>query len=125
MTIKSIIHSSSEPIPAWYTPITEELLQETARRIVKAFQPEKIVLFGCYAYGYPAFQSDLDLLVVMNRHRGKSVFERDRMVASVARPNGVAMDVLVRTPQEVAHRLKIGDHFFREVMTKGRILYEL
>jgi len=34
------------------------------------------------------------------------------------------MDVIVRTPAEVAHRLKIGDPFFREVMTKGQVLYE-
>jgi len=112
MTLKSIIRSHNEPAPFWYTPITEEMLQKITHRIVQAFRPEKIVLFGSYAYGEPEFQSDLDLLVVMNRLRRKSVFERDRLVAGVARPAGVAMDVLVRTPQEVAQRLKIGDSFF-------------
>jgi hypothetical protein len=46
------------------------------------------------------------------------------LVARIARPPGVAMDVIVRTPAEVAYRLKIGDRFFREVMTKGLVLYE-
>jgi len=64
------------------------------------------------------------LLVVTNRHRCKSVFERDRLVATTARPRGVAMDVIVRTPAEVAYRLKIGDPFFREVMNKGKVLHE-
>jgi hypothetical protein len=64
------------------------------------------------------------LLVVTNRHRRKSVFARDRLVAKVARPPGLAMDVIVRSPAEVAYRLKIGDPFFREVMNKGQVLYE-
>jgi predicted nucleotidyltransferase len=124
MTIKSLIDYPSEQIPAWYTPITEDLLQEMTRRIVEEFQPEKIILFGSYAYGQPEFHSDVDLLVITNRHRRKSVFERDRLVAKVARPSGVAMDVIVRSPAELAYRLKIGDPFFREVMKKGQVLYE-
>jgi len=124
MTIKALIHSSNEPIPSWYTPITEDMLHEMTRRIVEAFEPEKIVLLGSYAYGQPEFHSDIDLLVVTNRHRRKSVFERDRLVATAARPPGVAMDVIVRTLTEVAHRLKIGDPFFREVMTRGQVLYK-
>jgi predicted nucleotidyltransferase len=124
MMIKSVITSQHEKTPSWYTPITEEMLQEMTRRIVEEFQPEKIILFGSYAYGQPAFHSDVDLLVVTNRFRRKSVFERDWLVARVARPPGIAMDVIVRTPTEVAYRLKIGDRFFREVMTKGLVLYE-
>lgn len=124
MTIKPLIHSSSEPIPSWYTPITEEVLQEMTQRIVEAFEPEKIILLGSYAYGQPKFHSDIDLLVVTKRYRRKSVFERDRLVATAARPRGVAMDVIVRTPAEVTYRLKIGDPFFREVMNKGQVLYE-
>lgn len=124
MTLKSINRSPNEPTPSWYEPITEEMLEKITQRIVKAFQPDKIILFGSYAYGQPAFKSDVDLLVVMNRFRSKSVFERDRLVTSVARPHGIALDVLVRTPKEVAYRLKIGDRFFREVMTKGEVLHE-
>lgn len=124
MNIKPLIHSSSATIPSWYTPITEEVLHEMTQRIVEAFVPEKIILFGSYAYGQPEFHSDIDLLVVTNRHRRKSVFARDRLVATAARPPGVAMDVIVRTPAEVAYRLKIGDPFFLEVMNKGQVLYE-
>lgn len=124
MTIKSPNHSPNEPPPSWYTPLTEDMLHEMTQRIVVTFQPEKIILFGSYAYGQPEFHSDIDLLVVTNRHRRKSIFERDRLVATAARPRGVAMDVIVRTPAEVAYRLKIGDPFFREVMNKGQVLYE-
>ena len=124
MTIKSASHSPNETTPSWYTPITEDVLHEMTQRIVEAFAPEKIILFGSYAYGQPELHSDLDLLVITNRHRRKSVFERDRLVATAARPRGVAMDVIVWTPAEVARRLKIGDPFFREEMNKGQVLYE-
>ncbi|MGH7457339.1 MAG: nucleotidyltransferase domain-containing protein, partial [bacterium] len=124
MFINSPTRSPNEAIPSWYTPITEGVLQEITRRIVEAVQPERIILFGSYADGQPKFESDVDLLVVTNRHRQKSVFERDRLVATKARPNGVAMDVIVRTPAEVAYRLKIGDPFFRHILSKGKVLYE-
>jgi len=41
------------------------------RRIVEAFAPEKIILFGSYAYGQPEFHSDIDLLVVTNYYNVK------------------------------------------------------
>jgi len=34
------------------------------------------------------------------------------------------MDLLVRTPREVARRLRWGDVFVREVMEKGQVMYE-
>ncbi len=53
------------PVPDWETlrpRVTEPLLADVARRIVQNFRPEKIVLFGSYAYGTPERGSDLDLL---------------------------------------------------------------
>ena len=46
-------------------PITEELIREIKDRIVSAVHPEKIIIFGSYAYGTPTKDSDLDLLVIM------------------------------------------------------------
>ena len=40
-------------------------IQDVCRQIVDAVQPQKIILFGSYAYGQPAADSDVDLLVVM------------------------------------------------------------
>lgn len=124
MVIKSVAVSPREAAPSWYTPITDESLQLVTQRIVDAFQPEKIILFGSYAYGEPRMDSDLDLLVVMNRLRSKRVVERDYAVAQVANPDWLAMDIMVRTPQEIAYRLKIGDPFFQEITTRGLVLYE-
>jgi predicted nucleotidyltransferase len=128
MVTKPLTRPTIEPPPSGSMPVTERILRKITRRIVEAFKPDRVILFGSYAYGKPRVQSDVDLLVVMNRLRGKGVFERDRRVAEVARSavtdrNGMQMDVLVRSPSELAYRLEIGDPFFREVMLKGRVLY--
>lgn len=46
-------------------PITEDIIQEIKSRIVSGVHPEKIILFGSYAYGIPTIDSDLDLLVIL------------------------------------------------------------
>ena len=40
-------------------------IRAVAKQIAEKFQPEKIILFGSYAYGKPRPESDVDLLVVM------------------------------------------------------------
>jgi hypothetical protein len=45
-------------------------------------------------------------------------------VSRLLRPRPFPMDILVRTPEEIQHRLEIGDYFIREVLEQGRVLYE-
>ena len=92
---------------------------QDGERIVAHFQPDKIILFGSYAYGKPHADSDVDLLVIMESD--DSPTQRAMRVVPVARVAGVPMDVLVRTPAEIAYRLAIGDHFIKEILTKGRV----
>lgn len=41
------------------------VIRRYARAVAEEFRPDKIVLFGSYAYGTPHEDSDVDLLVVM------------------------------------------------------------
>src|SRR5215472_15163197 len=93
------------PIPDWATmrpPVTEALLADITRRIVEKFQPEKVVLFGSYAYGTPDLDSDVDLLVVMDSD--EPMAQRIRRVTEVAKVRFLPMDIIVRTPVEMAQR---------------------
>jgi uncharacterized protein len=45
--------------------VYEQTIQELCNRIVQEFKPERIILFGSYAYGNPTPDSDVDLLVVL------------------------------------------------------------
>jgi predicted nucleotidyltransferase len=95
-------------------------IKRLADEIVEKFQPEKIILFGSYAYGKPNKHSDVDLLVVMPAKNEGT--QADRIVLGISHP--FAMDLLVRTPERLQERLELGDWFLREVVEKGRVLYE-
>src|SRR5208282_2518467 len=90
--------------------------------VAKQFRPRKIILFGSYAYGKPTEDSDVDLLVVMNRtrYRGERMSARIRQAIHA----GFPMDLLVRTPGFIARRLAWKDCFTEEIMRKGKVLYE-
>jgi predicted nucleotidyltransferase len=103
-------------------PVTEALLQEIAQRIAAEFDPEKVILFGSHASGTPDANSDIDLLVIMEAEG--SPIQRAIEVKRVCRPRFVPMDVLVKTPEEVASRLQRGSFFLRQILEQGRVLYE-
>jgi predicted nucleotidyltransferase len=102
--------------------VTRKLLREITERIVDAVNPEKIILFGSYAYGKPTLDSDIDLLVIM-RSRQRPI-ERARAISDLFLHRRFGMDILVRTPGELKERLRIGDYFFREITQRGKVLYE-
>ena len=99
-----------------------QVLKHVVNQIVEGVHPEKIILFGSHAYGQPTKDSDIDLLVVMKSR--KRPVERAIEVSRSIRFYPFAMDILVRTPQEIRRRTQIGDPFFVEVLRRGRILYE-
>ena len=41
------------------------VIRRFARDVAEKFQPDRIILFGSYAYGTPHEDSDVDILVVM------------------------------------------------------------
>lgn len=103
-------------------PITEALLREITNRIVEAFDPEKVILFGSRAAGTPRSDSDVDLLVIMEAE--VPPIQRAVAVKRVSRPRFVAMDVLVKTPEEVENQLQRGNLFLRQILEEGTVLYE-
>jgi predicted nucleotidyltransferase len=95
-------------------------IRRFARRVAERFQPDKIILFGSYAYGQPNEHSDVDVLVVMPAKNETSQAIRIRLAVEHPFP----LDLIVRTPDTLRWRLKEGDWFLREVVDKGKILYE-
>lgn len=110
--------------PAGFPPLTGEVLESIVRRIVNQLPVEKIILFGSYSnlYDSPTPDSDIDLLIIMET--SESLTKRVLSVSRLLRPRPFPMDILVRTPLEIAALLENGDGFFLEVMTKGRIIYD-
>jgi uncharacterized protein len=97
-------------------------IRALAQRIADRFQPERIILFGSHAYGHPKPESDVDLLVIMDTPLRS---RQQRLVISRAlSPRPFPLDIIVRTPRELAERIAIGDPFLREITTRGKVLYE-
>ena len=97
-------------------------IQAYCDAIAREFKPEKIILFGSYAYGAPTADSDVDLMVVMPRTRSRGERMSLKIRQRVDCP--FALDLLVRTPADIRKRLDWGDWFLREVMSKGKVMYE-
>jgi len=95
-------------------------IRRYAKQVADRFQPNKIILFGSYAYGTPHDDSDVDLLVIMPARDELDQAFRIR----VALPAPFPMDLLVRTPKQLQWRLAERESFSTEVMIKGRVLYE-
>src|SRR3984957_17429705 len=95
-------------------------IRRFARRIAERFQPDKIVLFGSYAYGKPHEESDVDLLVIMRTRN--AIDQSIRILAAFEQL--FSLDLIVRTPWQIERGLKDDNWFLREIIEKGKVVYE-
>ena len=102
---------------------TKTELNKILKRVIDAYQPEKIILFGSYAYGKPDSDSDLDLLII--KKTSDSFIDRwinIRQIVSDPK-RSIPFDPIVLTPEEIEERLAMGDQFVEEIIKKGEVLY--
>jgi predicted nucleotidyltransferase len=101
--------------------ITQEQIRAVADQIAQKFDPIKIVLFGSYARGESHPFSDVDLLVILDDgHDGGD----PEVEVALSVPHPFPMDILVRSPKQLTHRLRMGDTFLRDIVDRGVVLYE-
>lgn len=104
-----------------FLPVSDALLAEVVRRIVVALDPEQVILFGSYAYGEPHVDSDVDLLVIMETDLPPA--QRALAVCRQLRPRPFPVDILVKTPAEVAAAHADHEPFITTIVELGRVLY--
>jgi uncharacterized protein len=106
----------------WYrgADIPMSVIRRFACQVAERFDPEKIILFGSYAYGQPHGDSDVDVLVVMP---ARNQLDQAFKIHSTLLPP-FPLDLIVRTPKTLEWRLQEGDWFLREIVSKGKVLYE-
>jgi predicted nucleotidyltransferase len=106
------------------TPQTaQEIIQDILKKLVVSYSPQKVILFGSYAYGNPGPDSDIDLLVIKEtreRFIDRWVTVR-RLLSDPTRT--LPLEVIVLTPVEVSNRLDIGDQFLAEILERGEVLH--
>ncbi len=99
-----------------------QIILKIAAKIKEAYSPEKIILFGSYAYGNPTRGSDIDLLIVKNTK--DRVIDRMVQIYKIIDIRKIDLSPFVVTPEELKQRLEMGDHFFKEILSNGVVLYE-
>ena len=97
-----------------------EFRRRFAREVGERFRPDKIILFGSYAYGKPDQDSDVDILVVMPAY--DEINQAVRILEKTS--SSFPLDLIVRTPENLRWRLREADWFLREVVGRGTVLYE-
>jgi len=102
---------------------TQQVIRDILSKIVAEYAPQKVILFGSYAYGEPNEDSDIDLLII--KDTDKRPIERWMEVKRLLRDRNrtVSVSPLVYTRQELEQRLAIQDFFVQEVLEKGEVLY--
>lgn len=99
----------------------EKKIYELCDRIIQEFHPERIILFGSYAYGKPSEDSDVDLLVIL--HFAGSGLQKTSEILRKIRPR-IPVDLVVKTPEDVCQRIEWNDFFLKEILQKGKVIYE-
>ena len=111
----------------WYNPdmseseIIQKKIQAIADRIAAEYKPEKIILFGSYAWGKPHKDSDLDFFII--KKTSDPMLKRSMDVDRLFFPREFAMDFLVYTPKQIKERKQMGDSFIIDILDKGKLLY--
>lgn len=102
--------------------VTGDMIADMVRKTVDNFSPEKIILFGSRVWGQPHEWSDIDMLVIVKSPEPTA--QLSAKIATTVKPRLVPVDILVRTPAEIEHRITIGDHFIKKILAQGKVLYE-
>src|SRR5437870_5658367 len=113
----------TDPEPeVWYrgADVPMAVIRRFARQVAEHFHPQQIILFGSHAYGKPHADSDVDILVVMPARNQLDQAVKIELACDPPFP----LDIIVRTPKNLQWRLEAGESFLREIMTKGKVLYE-
>lgn len=102
--------------------LTEATLSEITRRLVSAYQPEQVVLFGSHAWGEPDENSDVDLLVVLSKS-DEPAYRRAAAGYRSLIGVGVPCDVWVRTREGVLRESPLPTTLTHKIMREGRALH--
>ncbi len=102
-----------------------DMILEIVDKIKNEYKPEKIILFGSYAYGHPDRDSDIDLFIIKDTQE-RPIDRRVEVSMIISDPKRlIPIEVIVLTPEEVQRQLNIGNQFLMEILNKGEILYEV
>lgn len=103
-------------------PVDDPVLAEIVLRLVQAFGPEQIYLFGSHARGEAGPDSDYDLMVVVPRATEPG-YRLAQQAHSLLWGLGVAADILVWTREQFDSRRHVVASLPATILRQGQLLY--
>lgn len=100
----------------------QKYIQQITRQLIAKYDPEKIILFGSFAYGRPKENSDIDLMVIKKTRERFGL--RLRQMAHIITDVPIDRDIIVYNPREWKRALRQKNPFIAEIDKKGKILYD-
>jgi predicted nucleotidyltransferase len=100
----------------------DEVLREILKRLVAAFQPEQVYLFGSKARSDAGPDSDYDLMIVVSDEAPPEK-RRSRLAYQALRGTRAAADILVWTKADFDSRLHLPASLPATIIREGRLLY--
>ena len=114
-----VLHDARFPIHQ-----VADRLEPYLRVIVERFHPERIILFGSYAYGQPDRHSDFDLLIIRKDIESEKASNLEIAGAFWDVPGRrPSFTILSKTPERIAERLAIKSPFYEEIVSQGLEVY--
>lgn len=105
-----------------YLPKKDNALDEMVRRLVEAYKPERIYLFGSHARGEAGPDSDYDLMVIVRRSE-MPLYKRAQEAFRVLQGIGVPKDVIVLTEDEFCRKQSVVTSLPATIKREGKLLY--
>ncbi len=102
--------------------INKDLIEEVKKRLIKTYDPVTIYLFGSYAWGHPDEESDLDLLIVVDKSDEKS-YRRPVAGHMALRGLDISKDIIVQTKEVFDHRSREITTLEFKIKRDGKVLY--
>ncbi|MDP2741495.1 MAG: nucleotidyltransferase domain-containing protein [bacterium] len=101
----------------------DQKIKNVADKIAVEYKPEKIILFGSFAWGNPTEDSDVDLFIVKRSKKKRA--DRGRELSSkLFGYEFPAMDILIYTPEEVEKSInEYKNLFIEDILRHGKVLY--
>lgn len=102
--------------------IDANMIEEVKKRLIKAYNPSEIYIFGSYAWGSPDEESDLDLCVVVDelgKDRYRALVEGHKALMDL----DLAKDIILCTQQEFNERVNNVSTMIYKIKRRGKQIY--
>ncbi len=105
----------------------EKLKSEIIERLLP-LNPDKIILFGSYAYGTPTEDSDIDLFLLKDNLEIENIknykLELQKKLFDIQKKYLLGIDLFVDSTQRMQDRIEnVKDQFYDDILSKGKIIY--